>query len=72
MLDATKLFANALGEHLALVYRRTFGSREPGTIAVIEESARLTIERIVQSDALDHDAGHTTAATFIAQGLSPA
>ena len=69
MLDATKLLANALGEHLALVYRRTFGSREPGYVEVIEESARLTIERIVQSDALYHDAYHTTLVTLVAQDI---
>ncbi|WP_375454341.1 metal-dependent phosphohydrolase [uncultured Methylobacterium sp.] len=81
MLDATKLLANALGEHLALVYRRTFGSREPGYVEVIEESARLTVERIAQSDALYHDADHTILVTlvaqdilrgrFVAQGVSP-
>lgn len=69
MLDATKLLANALGEHLALTYRRTFGSREPRFAEVIEESARLTIERIVGSDALYHDADHTTLVTLVAQDI---
>jgi hypothetical protein len=52
MLDATKLLANALGEHLSTSYRRVFGSREPRYGEVIDEAARLTMERIGRSDAL--------------------
>ncbi|WP_071000358.1 hypothetical protein [Methylobacterium sp. C1] len=44
MFDLTKLLADALGKHLALTCRRTSGSWEP----------RLTIERIVGSDAPHH------------------
>ena len=36
---------------------------------IIEESARLTIERIVGSDALYHDAYHTTLVTLVAQDI---
>jgi hypothetical protein len=81
MLDPTKLLANALGEHLSLNYRRTFGSREPRFGEIIEEAARLTIERIVGSDALYHDAYHTALVAlvtqdilrgrFISQGITP-
>ncbi|WP_336487064.1 metal-dependent phosphohydrolase [Methylobacterium nigriterrae] len=69
MLDATKLLANALGEHLALSYRRTFGSREPRFAEIIEEAGRLIIERIVGSDALYHDAYHTALVTLVAQDV---
>ena len=69
MFDATKLLANALGEHLALGYRRTFGSREPRYAEVIDESARLIIERIGSSDALYHDAHHTALVTLVAQDI---
>jgi hypothetical protein len=69
MFDMTKMLANALGEHLALTYRQTFGSREPRYAEVIEASARLTIERIVGSDALYHDGDHTTLVTLVAQDI---
>src|SRR3954447_13447198 len=69
MLDATKLLANALGEHLSLTYRRTFGSREPRFAEIIEEAACLIIERIVGSDELYHDAYHTALVTLVAQDV---
>jgi hypothetical protein len=69
MFDATKLLANALGEHLALGYGRAFGSREPRYAEVIDESARLIIERIGSSDALYHDADHTAPVTLVAQDI---
>ena len=58
-----------LAKHLALTYRQTFGSREPRYAEVIEASARLTIERIVGSDALYHDSDHTTLVTLVAQDI---
>ncbi|MGU3667221.1 metal-dependent phosphohydrolase [Methylobacterium sp. A49B] len=69
MFDVTKMLADSLGEHLALTYQRTFGSREPRYAEVIEASARLTIERIVGSDALYHDSDHTTLVTLVAQDI---
>lgn len=69
MLDPTKLLADALGDHLATVYRRTFGSREPRYVELIEEAARLVIERIMGSDALYHDAGHTALVTLVTQDI---
>lgn len=67
MFDMTKVVANALGEHPALTYRHTFGSRDPRYAEIIEASARLMIERIVGSDALYHDGDHTTLVTLVAQ-----
>lgn len=69
MLDPTKLLADALGDHLAAVFRRTFGSREPSYAEVVEESARLVVERIMGSDALYHDAYHTTLVTLVTQDI---
>ena len=69
MLDPTKLLANALGEHLSLTFRRTFGSGEPHFVELIEQTARLTVERLVGSDALYHDAYHTTLVTLVAQDI---
>lgn len=69
MLDPTKLLATALGEHLSLVYQRTFGSREPRFAEIIEQTALLTVERLVGSDALYHDAYHTALVTLVAQDI---
>lgn len=69
MFDAMKILADALGAHLAQTYLRTFGRREPRYAEVIEESARLTVERIVGSDALYHDAYHTALVTLVAQDI---
>ena len=66
MLDATKLLANALGEQLSESYRRVFGSREPRYGEIVDEAARLTIERIGRSDALYHDAHHTALVVLLA------
>ncbi len=69
MLDPTKLLATALGEHLSLTYQRTFGSREPRFAEIIEQTALLTVERLVGSDALYHDAYHTALVTLVAQDI---
>jgi len=69
MSDMTKVVANALGEHLALTYRHTFGSRDPRYAEIIEAAARLTIERLVGSDALYHDGDHTALVTLVAQDI---
>jgi len=69
MFDSIKLLANGLGEHLAAAYRLAFGSREPRYAEVIDETARLTIERIAASDALYHDANHTALVTLVTQDI---
>jgi hypothetical protein len=69
VLDTTKLLANALGEHLSTSYRRVFGSREPRYGEVVDEAARLTMERIGRSDALYHDAHHTALVALVAQDI---
>lgn len=69
MLELTQLLANALGHHLAETYTRMFGSREPRYAEVIDESARLTIERLVGSDALYHDADHTALVALVMQDI---
>jgi hypothetical protein len=53
----------------ASTYQRTFGSCEPRFTEVIEASARLTIERIVGSDAPYHDGDHTALVTLVAQDI---
>ena len=69
MLNPTSLLADALGRNLAEVYGRTFGSREPQFAAVLDEAARLVIERIASSDALYHDTQHTALVTLCAQDI---
>ncbi|GJD92048.1 MULTISPECIES: metal-dependent phosphohydrolase [Methylobacterium] len=69
MLELTQLLANALGHHLAHTYTRMFGSREPRYAEVIDEAARLTIERLVGSDALYHDADHTALVALVMQDI---
>ena len=44
MLDPTKVLADALGGHLAEMYRRVFGGREPRYAEIIDEAARLGYE----------------------------
>ena len=69
MLDPTKVLADTLGEHLAQVYRRVFGGREPRYAEIIDEAARLVIECIGSSDALYHDAQHTALVTLVSQDI---
>ena len=69
MFDPTKILADALGEHLAQAYRRAFASREPRYAEIIDEAARLVVERISGSDALYHDVQHTTFVTLVSQDI---
>src|SRR5918998_37483 len=69
MFDPTKILADALGEHLAQAYRRAFASSEPRYAEIIDEVARLVVERISGSDALYHDVQHTAFVTLVSQDI---
>jgi hypothetical protein len=69
MFDPTKILADALGEHLAQAYRRAFASSEPRYAEIIDEVARLVVERISGSDALYHDIQHTAFVTLVSQDI---
>lgn len=69
MFDPTKIVADALGEHLANAYRRAYRSSEPRYAEVIDEAARLVVERISGSDALYHDVQHTAFVSVVAQDI---
>lgn len=69
MLNPTKLLADALGSHLADAYRRAYGGREPRFAEIIDEAARLMMERLAGSDALYHDTQHTALVTMVAQDI---
>ena len=69
MLNATTLLADELGQRLSSAFRRTFGGSEPRFAALLDEAARLIIERLATSDALYHNAEHTALVTLVAQDI---
>ncbi len=69
MLNATALLSEELGKILSGVFLRTFGGSKPHIAALLDEAARLIIERIATSDALYHDAEHTALVTLVAQDI---
>ena len=69
MLNPTSLLADALGGNLAETYRRIYGDQEPHIAEGLDETARLVIERIANSDALYHDCEHTALVTLCAQDI---
>jgi hypothetical protein len=69
MLNATTLLAEELGQRLSSVFLRTFGGSEQRIAALLDEAARLIIERLATSDALYHDAEHTALVTLVTQDI---
>src|SRR6516165_12759441 len=69
MLNVTTLLADNLGQQLSCVFLRSFASSEVRTAAVLDEAARLVIERLATSDALYHNAEHTALVTLVAQDI---
>ena len=69
MLNATALLSEQLGQSLSGVFLRTFGGSMPHIAALLDEAARLVIERMATSDALYHDAEHTALVTLVAQDI---
>jgi hypothetical protein len=69
MLNATTLLAEELGHRLSTEFSRTFGGAEPAIAALLNEAARLVIERLAMSDALYHNAEHTALVTLVGQDI---
>ena len=69
MLNAMALLSDQVGRSLSGVFLRTFGGSEPHIAAMLDELARLVIERIATSDALYHNAEHTALVTLVAQDI---
>ena len=69
MFDLTTLTAEAFGQEISAAYRNTFGGREPQRADFLAASARLTVERIANSDALYHDVHHTIMVTLVGQDI---
>ena len=69
MLNPATLVAAAVGQHLAEGYRRAFGEQQPRYALILDEGARLLLERIASSDALYHDMNHTVMVTLVGQDI---
>ena len=69
MLNATTLLADKLGRTLSGVYLRSFGGGDQRIAALLDEAARLVIERLATSDALYHNAEHTALVTLVSQDI---
>jgi hypothetical protein len=69
MMSATALLSEELGRRLSDVFLRTFGGAMPHMAALLDEAARLVLERISTSDALYHNAEHTALVTLVAQDI---
>jgi len=55
-----------MGERLSTAFVRTFGGTNQRVTAVVNEAARLVLERLATSDALYHNAEHTALVTLVA------
>ncbi|WP_119270581.1 metal-dependent phosphohydrolase [Taklimakanibacter deserti] len=69
MLNPATIFAEAFADHLASLYDRAYGRREPRFANTIREGASLIFERLSLSDALYHDAEHTALVTLVGQDI---
>src|SRR3954447_600863 len=69
MLNPTLVFAEALANHLSVLYDRAFGRRQPDYSEIIREGAQLVCECLSLSDALYHDAEHTAFVTMVGQDI---
>ena len=69
MFNPTAVVAASFGDHLAETYLQYFGGRNAEYAAYINGSARLTLERLGNSDALYHNAEHTMMVTLVGQQI---
>ena len=71
MLNATSLLADALAQNLSGTFRRIYADREPLMAALLDEAARLVIERIGCSGTrrIYHDCEHTVLVTLCVQDI---
>jgi hypothetical protein len=69
VLTIDALAANALGDHLASEFQRTFGSSESRLAEVLQANARLAVECIANSDALYHNYEHTVLVTLAGRDI---
>ncbi len=69
MLNPGTIVANAFGDHLTETYLRFFAGAKPNYATIIGGAARLVLERLGNSDALYHNAEHTTMVTLVGQQI---
>src|SRR5262245_49230098 len=69
MLNPAAIFSEAFADHLASLYDRAYGRREPRFANTIHEAASLIFERLSLSDALYHNAEHTAFVTLVGQDI---
>jgi hypothetical protein len=69
MLNPATIFSEAFADHLASLYDRAYGRREPRFANTIHEGASLIFERLSLSDALYHNAEHTALVTLVGQDI---
>lgn len=69
MFNPTSILATAFGDYLAETYLQFFSGRNSEHAAYIRGSARLTLERLANSDALYHNAEHTMMVTLVGQEI---
>jgi hypothetical protein len=69
MLNPTTLLADELGKQLSSTFLRSFGCGDQRIAALLDEAARLVIERLATSDALYHGVEHTVLVTLVAQDM---
>ena len=69
MINPVMLSSDALGETLQTTYLQYFRDQKPEYAAILGGAARLTLERIGNSDALYHDVEHTMMVTLVGQDI---
>lgn len=69
MFNATILWADAFGRHLAETYQRIYGGERREYARILDSAGKLVIERIANSDALYHNINHTTLTTLVGEAI---
>ncbi len=69
MQNHATILADALGEHLAKLYKHNFGKALPESAPRLDSGVRLTMERIASSDALYHNMEHTMMVVLVGQDI---
>lgn len=69
MFNPTAVVAASFGDHLAETYLQYFEGRKVEYAAFLRGCARMTLERLGNSDALYHNAEHTMMVTLVGQQI---
>jgi hypothetical protein len=69
MFNPTAVVAAGFGDHLAETYLQYFSGRRAQHAAFLNGCARMTLERLGNSDALYHNAEHTMMVTLVGQQI---